>query len=64
MIVTIPPAEAGRKSTYRTLIDRNGDMTKMEFTFTRSYSRIRRTEASIPASRPREPPAANPKPSC
>jgi hypothetical protein len=28
MIVTIPPAEAGRKSTYRTLIDRNGNMTK------------------------------------
>ena len=28
MIVTIPPAEAGRRSTYRTLIDRNGDMTK------------------------------------
>ena len=28
MIVTIPPALAGGKSTYRTLIDRNGNMTK------------------------------------
>ena len=28
MIVTIPPAEAGRKSTYRSLIDRNGNITK------------------------------------
>ena len=28
MIVTIPPAEAGRKSTYKSLIDRNGNITK------------------------------------
>ena len=27
MIVTIPPAEAGRRSTYWTLIDRNGNLT-------------------------------------
>ena len=28
MIVTIPSAEAGRKSTYRSLIDRHGNITK------------------------------------
>ena len=28
MIVTIPPAVAGGKSTYRALIDRNGNITK------------------------------------
>ncbi len=28
MIVTIPPADAGKKSTYRSLIDRHGNITK------------------------------------
>ncbi len=28
MIVTIPSAEAGRNSTYRSLIDRHGNITK------------------------------------
>ncbi len=65
VIVTIPPAEAGRKSTYKSLIDRHGNITKSGMYFYQKLNEDPPNRAFDPSQQAeREPLEGNLRASC